>query len=469
MLGYEASELIGRDSHTTLHHSRPDGTPSPVEDCQPADVRSTGAPYETAEESFWRKDGSALAASYWSSPVPLAGGVGSVVVFRDVSAERATFRRSEALHETLIANLPDISVFLLDHDLRVLVAEGEASRRLPWFRKDMFRGRKVSELYADVPSDLLDLSLEHYRAALRGERCAFEFDSEGFTFAVQAVPVHAQDGSVESALVVSSDVTERARAARRIARHAVQHNAVAELGRFALETRDLSMLMTVAVACATDTLGVDVAGVLEVGADDETLSLSASVGLSEHLATTQRVSLAERPVAEHVLRTGQPVIIGGMATETRFTSAPELLELGVVSSLGVAIDGHDGPFGVLYVHAREPRAFSEDEVAFLTAVAALITVAVERHRDEQAMRHAALHDPLTRLPNRALAFDRLEQALARRRREGIDVAVFALDLDRFKTINDSLGHAAGDEVLLALAPRCARPTRSRASAATSSS
>ena len=74
-------------------------------------------------------------------------------------------------------------------------------------------------------------------------------------------------------------------------------------------------------------------------------------------------------------------------------------------------------------------------------------------------RHAALHDPLTGLPNRTLALDRLAQALARRQRERIDVAVFVLDLDGFKLINDSLGHAAGDEVLLALAPRLTAAVR----------
>ena len=74
-------------------------------------------------------------------------------------------------------------------------------------------------------------------------------------------------------------------------------------------------------------------------------------------------------------------------------------------------------------------------------------------------RHAALHDPLTGLPNRTLALDRLAQALARRQRERIDVAVFVLDVDGFKLINDSLGHAAGDEVLLALAPRLTAAVR----------
>jgi diguanylate cyclase (GGDEF)-like protein/PAS domain S-box-containing protein len=453
MLGYEPDELIGRDSHAALHHVRPDGTPVPIERRRLAKARGTGAAQVTVEDSFWRKDGSMLAVVCSSSPVELDGETGSVVVFRDVSAQRATFRRAEVLYRTLIANLPDTSVFLLDHDLRVLVAAGEASRRLPWFDEERFRGRKVTELHADIPGDLVDLSVEHYRAALRGERRTFEFDSDGMTFAVHTVPVRAEDGSVESALVVASDITERMRATRRLARHLEQHNALAELSRFALDTHNVNMLMTVAVACATTTLGVEVAGVLELDADGETLTLVASVGVPDQLLGGEGGSLAERPIAAEVLRTGEPVIVDDLATETRFTSSEQLLDMGLASSLGVVIAGHDKPFGVLYVHARRRRAFSDDDVRFLGAIATLITSAVDRHREEQATRQEALHDPLTHLPNRTLALDRIAQALARRRREGIDVVIFALDVDRFKMINDSFGHAAGDEVLLTVAPR----------------
>jgi diguanylate cyclase (GGDEF)-like protein/PAS domain S-box-containing protein len=453
MLRYEAGELIGRDSDATLHHVRPEGTPIPIERRRLAKARGAGGPHMTGEDSFWRKDGSMLAVVYSSSPVQLEGGMGSVVVFRDVSAQRATFRRSELLYRTLIANLPDASVFLIDHDLRVLVAAGEAIRRLPWLDEDLFRGRNVTELYADVPAHIVDLSVEHYRAALCGERRSFEFDSEGLTFSVHAVPVREEDGSVDCALVVASDITERTRATRQLARHLEQHNSLAELSRFALDTHNVNMLMTVAVACATTTLDVEVAGVLELDADRETLTLVASVGVPEQRLVEEGGSLAERPIAAEIVRTGAPVIIDDLATDTRFSSAPQLVELGVASSLGVAIEGHDKPFGILYAHARQPRAFSDDDIRFLSAIANLITSAVDRHREEQATRQEALHDPLTHLPNRTLALDRIAQALARRRREGIDVVIFALDVDRFKMINDSFGHAAGDEVLLTVAPR----------------
>ena len=79
--------------------------------------------------------------------------------------------------------------------------------------------------------------------------------------------------------------------------------------------------------------------------------------------------------------------------------------------------------------------------------------AIERKHAEIALAHQALHDPLTGLPNRALFVDRLEQALARNARLPALVAVLFVDLDRFKVVNDSLGHAAGDRVLMALSER----------------
>lgn len=378
-----------------------------------------------------------------------------------VSVETAQIHRSEALRRTLTANLPDTSVFLLDRDLRILIADGEAIRRLPWFDEEMFRGRTVAELYAEVPDAVLQLSLENYRAALQGERRTFDFVSEGLTFAIQAVPISGEDGSVETVLVVARDVTDRARAEQQNARRASQQNAVAELGRFALESHNLSELMSEAVTTATATLGVDIGGVLKLDDARENFVLQAGVGLPEGIVGIQRIPLGDASIAAFTIRTGEPTIVEDMATETRFTPSPDLRKLGVVSSLSVPIVANGQPFGALDVHAREPRGFSEDDIAFLTAVATLVIVAVERHHEEQVTRHAALHDPLTGLPNRTLALDRLTHALARRQREHIDVAVFALDIDRFKMLNDSFGHAVGDELLLALAPRlvdAVRPT-----------
>ncbi len=77
----------------------------------------------------------------------------------------------------------------------------------------------------------------------------------------------------------------------------------------------------------------------------------------------------------------------------------------------------------------------------------------EQHALKEALTHQSLHDPLTGLPNRALCVDRIDQALARAERRALTIAVLLFDIDDFKLINDTLGHAAGDELLVGLAAR----------------
>ncbi len=113
------------------------------------------------------------------------------------------------------------------------------------------------------------------------------------------------------------------------------------------------------------------------------------------------------------------------------------------------------------VHAIARVALIRDRLGKPLHIVNQVIDITERKRMEKQMLHDALHDTLTGLPNRALFLDRLQQAIARAERDSSRLfAVLFLDIDRFKVVNDSLGHRVGDQLLVAIARRlqqCLRP------------
>jgi diguanylate cyclase (GGDEF)-like protein len=94
-----------------------------------------------------------------------------------------------------------------------------------------------------------------------------------------------------------------------------------------------------------------------------------------------------------------------------------------------------------------------DDQDRLSGYVLMLRDVTERVKAEEIIRHLAYHDPLTDLPNRTLFHDRLAVELRRARRNNTLLAMVVLDLDRFKEVNDTLGHLAGDELLRLLAGR----------------
>ncbi len=146
--------------------------------------------------------------------------------------------------------------------------------------------------------------------------------------------------------------------------------------------------------------------------------------------------------------------------------AEVMLGAGLHAVLAVPLVGRGRTWGSLDLYRRAPGAWGADDVeaARLLAevCAAYLVMASDRDEARRARReveHRALHDSLTGVPNRVLLFDRIEHALTAARRHGTVVGVAFVDLDRFKEVNDTLGHAAGDDVLVAVARRLASVVR----------
>jgi diguanylate cyclase (GGDEF)-like protein len=142
---------------------------------------------------------------------------------------------------------------------------------------------------------------------------------------------------------------------------------------------------------------------------------------------------------------------------------------GVTHAMVAPLPGEERVIGAIMLANRfgVVRSFDHDDLRLLDTLAGNASVALQYDRLEQAvmqlsdlqeqLHHQAYHDPLTNLANRALFTDKVKAAIGDRRG---DLAVLFIDLDDFKTVNDSLGHSAGDELLVSVASRlraCLRP------------
>jgi diguanylate cyclase (GGDEF)-like protein len=199
-----------------------------------------------------------------------------------------------------------------------------------------------------------------------------------------------------------------ARTEAKLERSLAQQTAVARLGRLALEGEDLRSLLQETVLIGRSVLDAELSATIDASPDGRVLGAGASA----------------------------------------------------IDGLHVPIGPQHAPFGEMRVlRPAGVASFAPDEIAFLEATANVLADAIERRRSEEEVQRQALHDPLTGLPNRTLFMDRLSLALNHSARRDTSVGVLFLDLDRFKLVNDSLGHGAGDELLCMLGARLSEVLR----------
>ena len=159
---------------------------------------------------------------------------------------------------------------------------------------------------------------------------------------------------------------------------------------------------------------------------------------------------------------GEAVMVADLATDPSCAPYADLAREHAIRgcwSTPIRASFDDQVLGTFAAYVDEARMPSAAEESMLESVVQLASIAIERSAFEDRLAHQAHHDPLTALPNRALFGELLEHALRRTQRSGSALAVLFLDLDRFKVVNDSLGHDAGDELLAALALRLSAALR----------
>lgn len=192
-----------------------------------------------------------------------------------------------------------------------------------------------------------------------------------------------------------------------------------------------------------------------------------SLVLPDPLAAGQLIVASGATPADPPRPVAMAAAASAMRTDRLVVHGPEPAAGERAIAAPVHVNGRVAGALVAHVHevpgqgqpAAEPRAQEPEDLEPLGAFAQQVSLALTDARTVEAIREA-YHDPLTGLPTRALFLNRLNQARALAHERGEPLAVLFIDLDRFKAVNDSLGHHAGDELLGAVADRVRRSIRS---------
>jgi diguanylate cyclase (GGDEF)-like protein len=152
---------------------------------------------------------------------------------------------------------------------------------------------------------------------------------------------------------------------------------------------------------------------------------------------------------------GERVIVDNIQQHPYWLSVRDLAaQAGLQSCWSQPIKDRLGNvLGTFAIYHRQPMQPGDEEIALIESYATLAQLVIERHRAEEQIRSLAYYDGLTQLPNRRMLDDRLTLAMAVSKRSGRYGALMFLDLDNFKPLNDTHGHAVGDLLLVQVAQR----------------
>jgi predicted signal transduction protein with EAL and GGDEF domain len=191
-------------------------------------------------------------------------------------------------------------------------------------------------------------------------------------------------------------------------------------------------------------------------------------GLAEHplvdqflQATAAQSFDSDEGLSGRVLSTSEPAWIIEITKDTHFPRLNFAQDIGLKSAFAFPVLAGNKVAAVLEFLGRHEQEPDATLLHILKQVCLQLGRVIERKDAQDRLVHDSLHDQLTGLPNRTLFLDRLQTAIAHQRRQANHhVAVLFVDLDRFKIVNDSLGHLAGDELLTHVAPRLLSLVRS---------
>ena len=258
------------------------------------------------------------------------------------------------------------------------------------------------------------------------------------------IPILDDRGGVEKYICIDIDITDRKEFEVAILDNARRQHLIALFGQQALTEENVSALGELAALTAAQGLSMSKAALLVVDRVSHGVILNAETGLTN-------IDTRDSETNEFLSGMGSSA---GLDISDTPDAKYKLLSVDTVgaepirSRVEVDIPCGDAFKGVLGVYATTGHAFTPEDVSYLQTLANLLAAALERDDAKKRLTYLAENDSLTHLPNRWFLNNYLHAAISRSASAPSAISVMFIDLDRFKTVNDTMGHSVGDELLI---------------------
>jgi diguanylate cyclase (GGDEF)-like protein/PAS domain S-box-containing protein len=274
----------------------------------------------------------------------------------------------------------------------------------------------------------------------------------------RGTPARDAGGAVVRIDSLARDVTSRRTNEERIARLTRIQAVLSGINAAIVRLKDKQQLYEEVCRIAIEEGQFQLAWVGELDKATHEVNPVARRGVGDsHAHVGKRSASADAPRGGGALglavRSQQAVAVNDVRTDPRVGKPGAALAHGLLSFAVLPLITEDGVSGVVVLYAAETDFFDADELRLLSDLAGNISFALDSMNKAAKLDHLAYYDALTGLPNRSLFYDRVGQSIARASGTDQKVAVVALDLERFRTVNETLGVAAGDAFLKRTAER----------------
>lgn len=375
-------------------------------------------------------------------------------------------RLAETRFRDLLEFAPD-AMIIMDRSGQIILVNAQ-TEALFGYRREELLGQPIEALLPERFHDRHAGHRANYFAAPQLRPMGESLDLYGRRKDGAEFPIAVSLGSLKTdgdilASAAVRDVTLRKEQEVRIMRLNRVYAVLSGINTTIVRTRDRQKLFEEACRIAVehggfrlawigllDPNGVDVTPVARAGFDE---------GYLEQIRLTTREDVADHcPLVARALQGNVPIVCNDVGTDARMAHwREEALARGYRSLVVFPLHVGDKMAGLLLLYAPDKDFFDSEEMRLLAEIAGDISFALDHIGKEERLDYLAYYDVLTGLPNRALFHDRTNQLLraAKKQDDGRKVAIVLLDLERFHTINETLGRGAGDTVLRQVAGRLA--------------